>query len=215
MLPFYLGSLALGTVLIGASILFGDADTDADVDFDVDGDVDLDIDAGIFGGGLDIDNDALLIMKDPGDAVAGAGSWLPFLSLRFWTFALASFGLSGTLLHFLGVPAIIGTIASVVMGTGLGWAAAWVFRKLQLTQVSGNVGMFDVQGKEATVILPVGPNKMGKVRVLLDGQTVDLPAVTRADDQIERNEKALVVNVEDGVAHITPVPFGYNSMAKE
>jgi hypothetical protein len=215
MLPLYLGSLALGTVLIGASILFGDADTDADVDFDVDGDLDLDVDGGVFGGGLDIDNDALLIMKDPGDAIAGAGTWLPFLSLRFWTFALASFGLSGTLLHLLGVPVIIGAIASVAMGAGLGTGAAWVFRQLQLTQVSGNVGMFDVQGKEATVILPVGPNKMGKVRVMLDGQSVDLPAMTRADDLIERNEKALVVNVDDGVAHITPVPFGYNSMAKE
>jgi hypothetical protein len=215
MLPLYLGSLALGTVLIGASFLFGDADTDADVDFVVDGDLDLDVDGGVFGGGLDIDNDALLIMKDPGDAIAGAGTWLPFLSLRFWTFALASFGLSGTLLHLLGVPVIIGAIASVVMGTGLGTAAAWTFRQLQLTQVSGNVGMFDVPGKDATVLLAVGPNKMGKVRVMLDGQSVDLPAMTRAEDQIERNEKALVVNVDDGVAHITPVPFGYNSMAKE
>ena len=49
----------------------------------------------------------------------------------------------------------------------------------------------------------------------MDGQMVDLPATTQADEIIERDEKGLVVHVEDGVAHITPVPFGYNSMAKE
>ena len=207
MLPIYLGSLALGAVLIGASIIFGDADGDADFDADVD--------AGDFGGGLDVDADELLIMKDPGDAIAGAGTWLPFLSLRFWTFALAAFGASGTLLHVMGVSGMVAVLTSLIMGTTIGTGASWVFRQLQLTQVSGNVGMFDVQGKEATVLLAVGPEKMGKVRVLLDGQMVDLPATTQAEDTIQRDEKALVVHVEDGVAHITPVPFGYNSMVKE
>ena len=207
MLPIYLGSLALGAVLIGASIIFGDADSDADFDADVD--------AGDFGGGLDVDADELLIMKDPGDAIAGAGTWLPFLSLRFWTFALAAFGASGTLLHVMGVSGMVAVLTSLIMGTTIGTGASWVFRQLQLTQVSGNVGMFDVQGKEATVLLAVGPEKMGKVRVLLDGQMVDLPATTQAEDTIQRDEKALVVHVEDGVAHITPVPFGYNSMVKE
>ena len=209
MLPLYLGSLALGTVLIGASIIFGDADTDADVDFD--GDMDGDV----FGGGLDVDADDLLIMKDPGDAIAGAGTWLPFLSLRFWTFAVAAFGASGSLLYLLGVTGLIGIVSSLFMGLAIGTGASWVFHQLQLTQVSGNVGMFDVQGKEATVLLPVGPNKMGKVRVILDGQTVDLPATTQAEDLIEREAKALVLQVEGGVAQITPVPFGYNSVTKE
>ncbi len=209
MLPLYLGSLALGTVLIGASIIFGDADTDADVDFDGD------IDGDVFGGGLDVDADDLLIMKDPGDAIAGAGTWLPFLSMRFWTFALAAFGASGSLLYLLGVTGIVGLAASLCLGIAIGTGASWVFRQLQLTQVSGNVGMFDVQGKEATVVLPVGPDKMGKVRVVLDGQTVDLPATTQCDEIIEREAKALVLQIEDGVAQITPVPFGYNSLAKE
>ena len=207
MLPIYLGSLALGAVLIGASIIFGDADSDAGFDADVE--------AGDFSGGLDVDVDDLLIMKDPGDAIAGAGSWLPFLSLRFWTFALATFGACGSLLHVMGVSGLVAVLTSVIMGTAIGLGASWVFRQLQLTQVSGNVGMFDVQGKEATVLLAVGPEKMGKVRVLLDGQMVDLPAKTQAEDIIQRDEKALVVHVEDGVAHITPVPFGYNSMVKE
>ena len=151
MLPIYIGSLALGTVLIGASIIFGDADTDADIDFDVDAD------GGDFGGGLDVDPDGFDLMNDSGDAIAGAGTWLPFLSLRFWTFALAAFGASGGMLHLLGVSGLVGILASSTMGIGIGIGASWVFRQLQLTQVSGNIGMFDIQGKEATVLLPVGP----------------------------------------------------------
>lgn len=204
MLPLYVGSLALGGVLIAATIFLGDADTD--VDLDVDGDLDV---------GLDADHDAILILKDPGDAMVDAGTWLPFFSLRFWTFALASFGASGVALHLLGVPAILGAVVSILLGLGIGTAAAWVFRQLQLNQPSGNVGMFDVRGTEATVLLSVGPDKVGKVRVLLDGQHVDLPARTQGDTTMNRNGKALVLSVEQGVAEITPVPIGYKSVVME
>ena len=210
MLPLYLGSLALGGVLIAASVIFGDTDGNADVGLD--GDIDADADLGI---GLDPDAEALEILSDPSDAVAGAGTWLPFFSLRFWTFALAAFGTAGSLLHAMGVTGLLGAAVSVVLGAGIGTGAAWTFRQLQMTQVSGNVGMRDVRGSEATVLLTVGPNKMGKVRIMMDGQHVDLPAQTGCEDTMNRDEKALIVSVDDGVAQITPVPFGYTSMAKE
>jgi len=210
MLPFYLGSLALGGVLIAASVIFGDADTDAGVDFDAGIDAD-----GELGIGLDPDQDAIAILSDPGDAVADAGTWLPFFSLRFWTFALAAFGASGSLLTLLGVTGVLGAAVSVVLGGGIGTGAAWTFRQLQQTEVSGNVSMRDLRGTEATVLLAVGPSKMGKVRILMDGQHVDMPARTQCEDTMERDQKALIVSMNEGVAQITPVPFGYTSMAKE
>ena len=212
MLPIYLGSLTLGGILIGASILFGDGDVDADADFDVDLDADLDAD---FSGGLDPDHDMMLVVKDPADAMVDAGTWLPFLSLRFWTFAMASFGLSGALLYVFGVTGVIAALVSATLAAGIGTGASWVFRALQTTQVSGNVGLRDVRGNEAHVLLPVGPDKMGKVRLLLDGQYVDLPARTQSKDMIERDNKVLVVDVSEGVADITPLPVGYQSMRKE
>jgi membrane protein implicated in regulation of membrane protease activity len=208
MLPIYLGSLTLGGILIGASILFGDIDADADFDVDVDFDAD-------FEGGLDVDNDLMLVVKDPADAVVDAGTWLPFLSLRFWTFAMAAFGLSGSLLTLLGVAKVITAVVSAIMATGIGTGASWMFRALQTTQVSGNVGLRDVRGNEAKVLLPVGPNKLGKVRLMLDGQYVDLPARTQCKELISRGNKVLVVDVSDGVADITSVPIGYQSMRKE
>jgi hypothetical protein len=208
MLPLYVGSLALGGVLIAATILLGDADTDVDIDADFDVDADLDV------GGAG-DHDVSLILKDPSDAMVEAGTWLPFFSLRFWTFALASFGASGASLHLLGVTGILGAVVSGVLGFGIGTGAAWVFRQLQLSQPSGNVAMLDVRGTEATVLLSVGPGKVGKVRVVVDGQHIDLPATTHGASTLNRNGKALILSMENGIADITPVPLGYKSVALE
>ena len=53
------------------------------------------------------------------------------------------------------------------------------------------------------------------VRLMVDEQYIDLPARTQCEQLIERSEKALVLQVEDGVATITPVPVGYKSMREE
>ncbi len=210
MLPIYIGSLALGGVLIVASIVLGDADADADLDVDADIDVNTD-----FIGGLDGDQDALLIVKDPADAMADAGTWLPFFSLRFWTFALATFGASGLLLDILGVASFLAAGVSICLGGAIGTGAAWIFRHLQLVEPTGNVGLLEISGTEATVLLTVGPHKTGKVRLRLDEQYIDLSARTQGEITINRNEKALVLKVEEGVALITPVPTGYKSLQQE
>ena len=152
MLPLYVGSLALGGVLIIASIVLGDTDTDADLDLDAD--VDLDV-------GLDGDQDALLVLKDPGDAVADAGIWLPFFSLRFWTFALAGFGASGCC-SACSTSRAFSRPGSPSTGGILGTGAAWVFRQLQLTEPTGNVGLLDVNGSSHCLI-SVGQDKPGKI----------------------------------------------------
>ncbi len=215
MLPWYLGALVLGGVLIGASIVLGagdaDLDLDSDLDVDLDADVDLDVDADL---DLDADLDADVDADLDADADAGhavghdldAGTWLPFLSLRFWTFALMSFGLTGTLSRLLldvALPVELGT--SVLVGLGIGWAAAWTFRRLKNTTVSGSTQLTGLQGTEATILLPVGPGKVGKVRALVDGQAVALLARTGDDALLPRREPVLVVDVQDGVAVVTAI----------
>jgi hypothetical protein len=125
--------------------------------------------------------------------------------MRFWTFALASFGLSGTLLAVLGFGDLASAAVSVPLGLGVGWAAAWFFRQLKQSNVTGDVGLRSVGGSEASVLLPVGPGKRGKVRALVDGQTVDLLAETRDGLLIGRGEKVLVVSIDDGIAQVTHV----------
>ena len=205
MLPWYIGALVLGGALIGASIVLGagDADLDSDLDLDVDGDVDLDVDVDA---DVDVDLDADVDADADGDfdKDVDAGTWLPFLSLRFWTFALMSFGLTGTLAQLLldlAQPVEVG--ASAAVGLGIGWFAAWSFRRLKQATVTGRTQLTGLGGTEATVLLPVGPGKVGKVRALVDGHAVDLLARTVDDALLPRKERVLVVRIQDGVAVVT------------
>jgi len=195
MLPIYLGSLIVGGLLIAASIIMGDSDHDFDADADVDIDVDQDFDK---------DFDGEIIVMD-----GETGAWLPFLSMRFWTFGLASFGLTGVLFDLaerlgLGTPAdALVTIVAVALGVVVGWITALVFRKLKQDNVSGDVGMKQIKGSEATILLSVSSSKPGKIRALVDGQTVDLLARSLDEGMLERGEKVLVVDLQEGTALVT------------
>lgn len=204
-LPVYLGSLALGGILILASLLLGGGDHDHDHDVHVDHDVDADVDAEVdhdLEGGLDKD---LSLAKDA--AVAGGG-WMPFLSLRFWTFALATFGGAGAVLDLLGFSDPVSAVSASLTGVGVGLAVSRAFHTLKHTHVSGDVGLRQIGGREGTLLLAVGPEKLGKVRVQVDGQDVDLPARTQDEALLGIRERVLVVSVKDGVAEVTSVQPG-------
>ena len=201
MLPsIYLGSLILGGLLIGASIVFGGDsgfDSDMDVDADFEGDMDLSI-AGVADGNGDI------LHID-----AEAGAWLPFLSMRFWTFGLASFGLTGCLLSlstsagWASIANVVSLGVSVSVGFVVGWVTSWAFQKLKTERVTGEVGLQQLKGSEATVLLSVNSEKKGKIRTLVSGQTVDLLACSLDDGPLERGSKVLIVEIQDGIAMVT------------
>ena len=83
----YLFSFALGGILLLASILLGDKDTGQ---ADVDADADASADAGAPHQGLD--------HGVPGSHGGLAGVFTAFLSMRFWMFFVAFFGLTGLVL---------------------------------------------------------------------------------------------------------------------
>ncbi|MEC8422522.1 MAG: hypothetical protein VX000_02030, partial [Myxococcota bacterium] len=180
-------------VLIAASIVLGgDSDADADADVDLDGDIDADFDA---------DAEGVLELSPTKDA--DLGNWLPFLSVRFWTFGLASFGLTGALLTVLGFGDGMAVPVSGGLGVTIGWLAALAFRSLRRANVSADTALRDVGGAEGEVLLAIGPGKRGKVRALIGGRWVDLLAETGDETLLARNEKILVVSVTDGVAQVT------------
>jgi membrane protein implicated in regulation of membrane protease activity len=187
-LPLYVGALALGGALIAVSAFAGahadggDADADADAHLDAAGDA--------LHTGLDKD----------------AAAWLPFLSLRFWTFGLGAFGLTGLLLHLLSFSPLVSGVAAGGMGVFVGLLSAWAFRRLRSASVSGNVRLADLAGQEAEVLLPVGPGQAGKVRLLVDGQLTDLIATTRDTEGLPRRSRALVVAIDEGRAIVTALP---------
>ncbi len=190
----YLFCVALGGVLILTSFFFGDADADADVDADVDldGDFDADLDA-------DVDGD-----------LDGGGSgleWsvLPFGSLRFWTFLVESFGLTGALLTLVGVPSAWTMGISLMMGSMVGWFAFQFFKYLAKEEVSADVGLSRFAGEEAECVVAVRGSGKGKVRIDTLAERVEILATSADDHDIEKGTKVIVVSVVDGVADVTPL----------
>lgn len=184
----YLFSLALGGVLILASIFLGDSHG-ADTHVDGHLDVHTDIHVGDHAEGGDHDGDG----------------WLPFVSLRFWTFALASFGLTGTLLHLLSIHPFASLAVSLVAGLGIGFGVATLFRYLKRGAATATTPARDLRGMDGLVLLSIGPGKIGKIRLRVDGQDVDLPANTRESTPLQTGTPALVVDVQDGVAEVVPM----------
>src|SRR5262245_42840052 len=92
----YVFSLVVGGVFLGVSALLGAKDVGHDIGgHDVGGHGV----GGHHGASTDKDSDT-------------EATWLPFLSLQFWMFALAFFGLTGTVLQGFGIAGPIVTFGS-------------------------------------------------------------------------------------------------------
>ncbi len=180
MLTVYLAALAFGLVLIGASVFQGD------------------------GGGQDSgDGDA----PGEGHGDADHGAFLTnLLSLRFWTYALGAFGMSGTALSLLGVGSAVHVPVSLVLGFLVGAGVAALFRQLGSGTATGPASTEAFLGSEAEVVLPLLPDGLGKIRLHIGEQDLELPART-GGPPIEIRERVVVVRFRDGVAEVEPAPW--------
>ncbi len=214
MLTAYLAAFAFGSVLIGASIVLGgkdfDADKDIDLDLDADADADADIDADADAdadadGDAEVDKDLALVKGDVGHA-ADALIFNPFLSFRYWTFFLASFGGVGAALTAIGALGTI-AVAGVAVPTGffIGYGAAAVFRKLKKNTVRTLTDSRRLTGELADVVIALAPERTGKIRLRMGGTDVELLATT-TEGEIPRGARVLVVRIEDGIAEVTAMP---------
>ena len=92
--------------------------------------------ASAFLGGHDVGH-GVHLAADHAPAPDGPGTWLPFLSFRFWTFGVAFFGLTGVIFDGVGLAGEGATLA-VAIGLGLacGLAGALILRALARRQPS-------------------------------------------------------------------------------
>jgi membrane protein implicated in regulation of membrane protease activity len=178
MLTVYLAALAFGLVLIGASVLQGD------------------------GSGHDSgDGD------DHGGGDADHGAFLTnLLSLRFWTYALGAFGMSGTALTLLHVAPALHVPVSLVLGFVVGAGVAALFRSLGRGAATSPASTEAFLGSEGEVVLPLLPDGLGKIRLHVGDQDVEVPART-GGVPIEIRERVVVVRFRDGVAEVEPAPW--------
>ncbi|MGE0400666.1 MAG: hypothetical protein AB7T06_28405 [Kofleriaceae bacterium] len=141
-------------------------------------------------GGKDTDH------GDGGDADVGL-AWAPVGSMRFWVFLLAFGGGAGYALTKLGSGSVVSAIGAAAIGWAAGSVAVLVVRKVTKASVSTSVEATELVGTTGTLLLPVGKDRPGKVRVELKGKAEDFVA-TIVDDGVELPSGAQVLIVAEG-----------------
>jgi membrane protein implicated in regulation of membrane protease activity len=194
----YLFTFALGGLLLLASIFLGDKDGGHDADHE------LEVKADAAGPS----NPGSLAHDGAGDHGAIAGLFSAFLSLRFWMFFLAFFGLTGLVLDGLDIVPDPNVALALALGMGLltGEVTVYVFRRLAHSETSTAAGTHDYIGKSGRVLVAVGGGHLGKVRLTLKGTTVDVLATTDEERPFAPGEEALVIQMNDTTAVVARVP---------
>jgi membrane protein implicated in regulation of membrane protease activity len=192
MLMLYLAALGLGGTFLLASLFMGGHGEGGDADMHADAHADGDA-----SGHGDADDHA--------GAVDGVLAWMPVTSLRFWTFFLAFFGLTGSLLTLFGLASSQVTIAAIagVIGYGSGWAVVTTLRHLSRNETSSGVSERDYVGATGRVMVPVSRNKVGKVRIEIKGRTVEMLARTEDDTEFASQQPVIIYGVADGHVLVT------------
>jgi len=171
MLTVYWFTLGFGGVFLLVTVFFGaDSDTDGH-DFGhvdtVDGNIttgDVGHLHGTHGAGGDASHPPVMDI------------FFFLLSLRFWAFFTAFFGLTGVGGSYLIGGGISTLVAAILMGLIAGFSASYLFKYLSRGNVSSDVNLQDAVGQRADVTVPLGPGDPGKVRLVIKGQIVELKA---------------------------------------
>ena len=204
LIKLYVFSLVLGAVLLGASILLGDTETDVEAEADLEMDFDADVDADA-DGHLDAPHD---LGDLSGVDAAGADFFLwTFRSIRFWTFFVAFFGLTGLLLDGLDlVPPLVSLPIAIGMGAVIGTGASYAVKFLSVQKLGQGAETTAYVGKIARVILPIEPNGTGKVRLELQGTSVDMLAT--GEERFATNEEAMIIEIDGTTARVARIDTG-------
>jgi membrane protein implicated in regulation of membrane protease activity len=155
-------------------------------------------------GDLDLHHDVGGTHAGHGDAHhSDAGAIAIFLSLRFWTFGLMSFGFVGTLLHFLRLAGSVVTLGTAIaVGLLSGILASAAMRAIARAQTSSGGEVDEAVGHIGRVLIPVERDKRGKVRIEVHGRLVDLIASTD-DERLEGGESVIVEEMRGTTAHVS------------
>jgi membrane protein implicated in regulation of membrane protease activity len=184
-LSIYIACVVFGGVLILGSIVLGHGDS---------GDAGGAAGSDVHAGGAAHDGDS--------------GGLVTFLSVRFWSFAVAFFGLGGLVVHLLGgegARAASPAIAAVV-GLSSGYAAARLLARLTNDAVGTIGNSASHVGREGRLLLPVARGQRGKVRVPVVGGHLDLVAESDAEDPLPIGTTVLILEMRGSTAVVERTP---------
>lgn len=137
----------------------------------------------------------------------GDAAWAVILSVRFWTFALLAFGVSGSLLTAASLAGSTSTLViAIVAGLLAGLGAGLTFRALRRSTATSSASLAqDAVGQLGRVLLPCGNGRVGKVRLQLKGQAVDVLAMT-AGEEIAIGRRVIVEEIRGDIAQVVVAP---------
>lgn len=190
MMGLYLFAALVGWPFVFFFLFFG-GDVDADFDVDLDTDADLDL-----APGLDVDGGS------PFDAVSS------FLTFRSVVFFLAFFGLTGLVLTWLEANAVLTALLATAMGGFAMWLNRTLIEYLRANNSDSQILDREIEGSRASVVLPIGPDRKGKVAVDVGGQRLYFVAGAyrpQAGGDFDKGDEVVVVEIKNGAALVAPM----------
>jgi membrane protein implicated in regulation of membrane protease activity len=147
-------------------------------------------------GGLDIDAD-VDVEPGSGEVSSLAGD---LLSIRSLAFFLALFGVTGLVLTWLDVHPVLTFAAALGLGSFALWLNVTVMRYLRGSSVGTEVSDRVLEGRPARVVLPVGPDRRGRISLEVQGQVIYLVARPYRAGSFDVGTQVVVVEVDRGAA---------------
>lgn len=197
MMPLYIFCACLGIPLL-ALFAFGGGDGEAELDsagFDVDGDLDA---------GTDIDVGADTDLGGVGDFTA---FWrrVPVSSYMFF---LSFFGTGGILGNLFGLGFAATLTLAIIAGLVSGFVNTALFSFLRNTEYDSRLTDSQIEGRLATVSVPIELGKRGRVWIDTGEERVQLTAGSvddLGDVSFQRGEEVVIVSMDNGVAKVMAV----------
>jgi membrane protein implicated in regulation of membrane protease activity len=160
----------------------------------------------LFGGGdhefgHDLGGDAHI---DHGDSDhGGVGDWIPFFSLRFYTYFFAGLGATGLLLTFLTTtPASLILTLSLIVGAVSGTSVWLMIKLLRKTENTSTATEKDLMGKEATVMVGINGRNPGRIRCTVRGDIIEYLAIAEDGTKLNPGDTVVVLSMENGRAEV-------------
>ena len=151
---------------------------------------------------IHVDADTELVDATNRSAIYRSVRWYSSLSilksLKFWTFSICFFGLTGLVLSNLSVaiaPPVV-AIVSVMMGLACGALVAGSLRALRRQKSDSLVRSDELVGLTGTVELPFNKHSRGKVRLQIKGSLIDSIAYTDDGKEFKPGDRVLVISTE-------------------
>ncbi len=194
MFGVYLFCAIVGIPLLALFALGG-----GDVEGEIGAGLDVDFDADVGGADVDISG------ADGGIGDVSAFKRIPISS---YVSFLAFFGGVGVFSSLVGVGAIATLALAVVLGVFAGGVNTALFSFLRNTQSDSSISDRQLEGRIATVSVPIEAGKRGRVTIDTGGERLQLTAgaiESMPETGFSRGDEVVIVKVDGGIAQVMAV----------